>query len=78
MYILKFKLIGRLINWFVDLISSFMVCYPIRGVNTFSPEGRLFQVEYAIEAIKVSQILSIDFNTQLGQLATSTCMSDHI
>lgn len=27
-----------------------------RGVNTFSPEGRLFQVEYAIEAIKVDGI----------------------
>lgn len=27
-----------------------------RGVNTFSPEGRLFQVEYAIETVKVQSI----------------------
>ncbi len=27
-----------------------------RGVNTFSPEGRIYQIEYAIEAIKVSGV----------------------
>lgn len=35
-----------------------------RGVNTFSPEGRLFQVEYAIEAIK------------LGSTAIGICTSE--
>ncbi len=29
-----------------------------RGVNTFSPEGRIYQIEYAIEAIKVSPLPS--------------------
>jgi len=36
-----------------------------RGVNTFSPEGRLFQVEYAIEAIKIGTT-AIGISTREG------------
>ena len=37
-----------------------------RGVNTFSPEGRLFQVEYAIEAIKLGST-AIGIQTSEGR-----------
>lgn len=36
-----------------------------RGVNTFSPEGRLFQVEYALEAIKLGST-AIGVSTKEG------------
>jgi len=36
-----------------------------RGVNTFSPEGRIFQVEYAIEAIKLGSTV-IGISTSEG------------
>ena len=36
-----------------------------RGVNTFSPEGRIFQVEYAIEAIKLGST-AIGIQTREG------------
>ncbi|XP_076338822.1 proteasome alpha5 subunit [Tachypleus tridentatus] len=50
-----------------------------RGVNTFSPEGRLFQVEYAIEAIKLGST-AIGIQTSEGVMlavekrVTSTLM----
>lgn len=38
-----------------------------RGVNTFSPEGRLFQIEYALEAIKLGST-SLGIRTPEGVL----------
>lgn len=37
------------------------------GVNTFSPEGRLFQVEYALEAIKLGST-AVGIQTRDGVL----------
>jgi 20S proteasome subunit alpha 5 len=53
-----------------------------RDVNTFSPEGRLFQVEYAIEAIKLGST-AIGIATSEGVVlavekrVTSTLMEPH-
>ncbi|KAH8740051.1 proteasome subunit alpha type 5 [Cryptosporidium ryanae] len=41
-----------------------------RGVNTFSPEGRLFQVEYAIAAIKLGST-AIGIQTKNGVILAS-------
>jgi len=42
-----------------------------RGVNTFSPEGRLFQVEYAIEAIKLGST-AVGIQTSEGYVVIHT------
>lgn len=39
-----------------------------RGVNTFSPEGRLFQVEYAMAAMKVSYLLVNNMRFKLSEI----------
>ncbi|KAH9019102.1 hypothetical protein EDB84DRAFT_1517949 [Lactarius hengduanensis] len=39
---------------FPVLLMFLLAQSTIRGFNTFSPEGRLFQSQYAIEAIKAS------------------------
>jgi len=38
-----------------------------RGINTFSPEGRLFQVEYSLEAIKLGST-AIGVTTSAGTI----------
>ena len=38
-----------------------------RGVNTFSPEGRLYQIEYANEAIKLGST-TIGISTKDGRI----------
>ena len=53
--ILKCGWEGKPIKWSDTLNQTFSYSkeHYDRGVNTFSPEGRIYQIEYAIEAIKV-------------------------
>lgn len=48
-----------------------------RGVNTFSPEGRIYQIEYAIEAIKVRYSSISDF-PQFGSTAIGMATNDGV
>lgn len=47
-----------------------------RDVNTFSPEGRLFQVEYTIEAIKLGST-AIGIRTPKGAVMTVDNLSTY-
>ena len=57
-----------------------------RGVNTFSPEGRLFQVEYAMKAIQLGStaigikttegiVLAVEKRVQSGLMEASSVSS---
>ncbi|KAH9808358.1 nucleophile aminohydrolase [Melampsora americana] len=67
----------REISTFIDssLCWDDIPWFKNRGVNTFSPEGRLFQVEYAIEAIKLG-LTTIAVSTTDGIILVSGLVDD--